>query len=359
MFSCWDPFTGEQRCFHMPSELHDYEEGLQLMAGNLVEPECPACDTREPHDVDQERCTQLQTRRATQQRAGCYHGPISPFDLACGQALRALFPTEYAAHRRHAGPEFLGLLTLPAVRLALAKFLRLPDVKALKCCASGLRDAVELERATAYRYFERLLGPTAMAVSPLHGVVTASPAFLYHYMPVYDAKYGYAQATMAPNFGMIQALDFPDTIDPAMAFPQRYTTSFQVLTSSVIMELRDLIDLANETSTYWYVGLPLSPAAIGIIGGGPAIPVGYAVRSRPDQFAVYDVPCTVQEAVTGRSEIRWNASGCVHIQEHRLRRCDIHADGVCLFDARPQRPRFDSQLPGQAPGFSRYRIDLV
>ena len=61
---CWDPFTGEQRFFATADELDAYEEGLQLLVGMLVEPECPACDTREPHDVDQQRCMELQTRRA-------------------------------------------------------------------------------------------------------------------------------------------------------------------------------------------------------------------------------------------------------------------------------------------------------
>ena len=140
---CWDPFTGEQRHFRTCSELESYEEGLHLSAGLYVEPECPACETREDHDVDQQRCMQLQNRRAVQQRAGCYNGPISPFDLPRGRALRTLFPAEYAAHCLGRFPELLWLLSLPAVRLALAKSLRLPEIRALKCVARALRDDVD------------------------------------------------------------------------------------------------------------------------------------------------------------------------------------------------------------------------
>lgn len=218
-YYCWDPFTGEQRFFATADELDAYEEGLQLLAGMLVEPECPACDTREPHDVDQQRCMELQTRRADLQRAGRYHGPISPFDLPCGQALRTMFPAEHATHRRRVAQEssvehdWVWILSLPAVGAGVGKRLRLRDLKHLRCCARGLKSGGTLELAVAWQCFERLRG-TATAISPRHGPVRAEPPFLYRWMPVYDDRYGYAQASAAPNFHRIQVLDFPDAVCP-------------------------------------------------------------------------------------------------------------------------------------------------
>ena len=102
-YTCWCPFTLKQLRFYSAEQRHSFEESLTHMG---LPGECPACDTREEHAVEEVRCRELQARRDELDRHGLYTGPLSPLELMEGDdigMLRSNFAGDVAAvATRHA-----------------------------------------------------------------------------------------------------------------------------------------------------------------------------------------------------------------------------------------------------------------
>jgi hypothetical protein len=96
-YTCWCPFSLRQLRHYSREQREAFEESLTHM-GLLGE--CPACDTREEHAVEEVRCRELQARRDELDRHGLYTGPLSPLELMEGDdigMLRSNFAGDVAA----------------------------------------------------------------------------------------------------------------------------------------------------------------------------------------------------------------------------------------------------------------------
>jgi hypothetical protein len=96
-YTCWCPFALRQLRFQSREHMEQFEESLTHMG---LPGECPACDTREEHAVEEVRCRELQARRDELDRNGLYTGPLSPLELMEGDdigMLRSNFAGDVAA----------------------------------------------------------------------------------------------------------------------------------------------------------------------------------------------------------------------------------------------------------------------
>jgi hypothetical protein len=96
-YTCWCPFSLRQLRHYSREQREAFEESLTHMG---LPGECPACDTREEHAVEEVRCRELQARRDQLDAAGIYTGPLSPLELMEGDdigMLRSNFAGDVAA----------------------------------------------------------------------------------------------------------------------------------------------------------------------------------------------------------------------------------------------------------------------